>query len=184
MYDPFNFAPKMFAYFGDQSRILKAQLKGGKLVFEMPRPLYDRLRRAPGKGLIIGFKKLSDSEARPLASILEKQSQDSETPWFVTIAGHIPGIDEFVSWTADSIDAVRRLSGRPGLSPDQLSVLVAAGGTLYRVLSLSKDSQGREVLVNKIVYCVKVGDEIRQYEIFIEQNDFQLAGALTLSPLR
>lgn len=158
--DPFSFS----ATFLMGTALFKGGLSidgspaSGNLWVNLPKATYAKLQG--GKTLVVEQTVLNKIQAKPYVDFFKKQSNAAQIPWILGPASLIPVVGTVLTITTSTVDGLQRLSAGP-VNSDQLSILIADGGTFSRTLALETNNR----ITTAVFYSVKVGNEARSYAV-------------------
>jgi hypothetical protein len=159
--DPFGFSAAFLSVgslFPNSGLSIKGQPATGNLWVDLPRSSYAKIQG--GKKLVMDQKILAKHDAQNFARFFKAQSNAAQIPWILGPASAIPVIGTAITLVTSTIDGLQRIS-QPPINSDQLSVLMADGGSFIRTLAEEVSSR----LVASIFYTVEIGNEVRMYVI-------------------
>jgi hypothetical protein len=137
---------------------IKGQPASGNLWVELPRATYSMVQG--GKKLVIDQKKLARSDAQFFTRYFKDKSNAAQIPWILGPASLIPVVGAAITIATSTIDGLMRIT-EPPVNSDQLSILMAAGGSFLRTIAEEEPTH----LTSSILYTAKVANEVRIYGI-------------------
>ena len=160
--DPLFFADQQEVLFRRTGIRLEGNTATGKLFGIVSRSQYTQLKS--DTQLIVDQNEVTAATARTYAGIFDRQASRQQIPWILGPLGLIPVIGAGITIATSTLDGMMRLA-RSTVTPGQLAVLMAAGGTFQRAWSIERSPRHGELLVNMVLYTVSVGREVRVFGI-------------------
>jgi hypothetical protein len=156
--DPFSFSATFLSVgtLFPTGPSITGQPATGKLWVSLPRSTYAKVQG--GRKLVINQKLLSKQDGQNFARFFKAQTNAAQIPWIFGPASLIPIVGAVITIATSTIDGLQRLS-EPPINSDQLSVLMAEGGSFIRTIAEETSSR----LTLSVLYTVKVGNEVRVY---------------------
>jgi hypothetical protein len=124
----------------------------------VPRSSYAKIQG--GKKIVVDQKQLAKSDAKSFAAFFKSKSKGAQIPWIMGPASLIPGVGSVITLTTSTIDGLQRM-GQPPINSDQLTVLMAEGGSFLRTVAEEPATR----FTATVFYNVGVGSETRMYAI-------------------
>jgi hypothetical protein len=137
---------------------IKGQPATGNLWVDLPKATYAMIKG--GRKLVIDQKTLAKSDAQSFTRFFQAQTNAAQIPWILGPASLIPVIGTAITIATSAIDGLMRIT-EPPVNSDELSVLMADGGSFIRTIAEEEPSK----LTTSILYTVKVGNEVRIHGI-------------------
>jgi len=159
--DPFGFSAAFLSagnMFPRSGLTIKGQPATGNLWVDLPKSTYSMVQG--GKKLLIDQKKLAKTDAQFFTRWFKEKSNGTQIPWILGPASLIPVVGTVITIATSTIDGLMRIS-EPPINSDQLSILMADGGSFIRTVAEEEPSR----LTSSIFYTAKVANEVRMYGI-------------------
>ena len=109
---------------------------------------------------------MTEAKAKTYSNIFSGVADSRSIPWILGPISLIPVVGAALTVATSIVDGVYRLTSDATVTPGQLKVLMAGGGSFVKTWMLEKDAKHGELLVTMIFYNITVGTEKRLHYIY------------------